>query len=155
LKAGVELPAWRNVRTFGAPDPRLSLRVRPSAYALLADADGRIALARAPDGVYLPGGGIEAGETPKQAVAREALEECGYRLRVGRCVQRAVQYALADTGQACLQKRCRFYEAAIEGEDMGQVHPGHETLWVAPADVHRYLSHESQVWVVRAWCGPG
>jgi 8-oxo-dGTP diphosphatase len=32
----------------------------------------------------LPGGGVEAGEKPEEAAGREALEETGLRVQVGR-----------------------------------------------------------------------
>lgn len=32
--------------------------------------------------LFMPGGGLEAGETPAQAVLRETLEETGYRIRL-------------------------------------------------------------------------
>lgn len=63
------------------------LRLRHTARALLLDADNRLLLARhdltsrhigeviwAP-----PGGGLEVGETPVEAVVRELIEEVGYR----------------------------------------------------------------------------
>ncbi|MGW0805874.1 NUDIX hydrolase [Nonomuraea sp. NPDC002799] len=61
---------------------------RPTARVILAAPDDRILLFRVvPPGPFpqepawhLPGGGIEAGETPAQAAAREALEETGHVL---------------------------------------------------------------------------
>ena len=65
---------------------------RPSAYAIVRNESGCFALMRTPRGFYLPGGGIEASETPEQAIKREAMEEAdrgvtsagreGYRDRV-------------------------------------------------------------------------
>jgi len=81
---------WRAVPHFGTrPAGRRSV-VRPSAYAFLQDRAGRLAVVRAIDGVFLPGGGLEDGETPEAAVGREALEECGLVVRVGACVSRLV-----------------------------------------------------------------
>lgn len=63
-----------------APSER---RTRLGAYALIRDADGRILLCRlAPDdpgaGYWtLPGGGVEWGEDPADAVLRELDEETG------------------------------------------------------------------------------
>jgi 8-oxo-dGTP pyrophosphatase MutT (NUDIX family) len=61
------------------------LRIRRGARAIVLDPDDRILLVRFafPDRTVwaTPGGGVEAGETHEQAIARELLEEAG--LRVG------------------------------------------------------------------------
>jgi 8-oxo-dGTP pyrophosphatase MutT (NUDIX family) len=49
------------------------------AYAVILDDQGRVLTVRAENGrCYLPGGRIEPGETPRQALAREIAEECGW-----------------------------------------------------------------------------
>jgi 8-oxo-dGTP diphosphatase len=139
---------WHHVRVFGTPHPTLPLVPRPSAYAFLFDPVGRIALVRAPDGVYLPGGGIEPGETPGEAVVRESLEECGLLVSVGPLACRAIQFARNEAGDACHEKRCWFYEATILRAQPERLLPGHETLWVPPADAQLRLAHASQVWAI-------
>ena len=58
-------------------------RTRIAAYGLCHDADRRVLLCRiveriAPGGVWtLPGGGLEFGESPTDAVLRELTEETG------------------------------------------------------------------------------
>lgn len=52
---------------------------RISVKAIIKDADGRVLLGRETDGAWeLPGGGLEHGENPKEALAREILEETGF-----------------------------------------------------------------------------
>ncbi len=57
------------------------LRIRPAARALIVDPDDRVLLVRFefPAGTRwaLPGGGIEPGETPEEAIRRELVEEVG------------------------------------------------------------------------------
>lgn len=49
---------------------------RPSAYGVVIK-DGKVLLLRQFNGHDLPGGGVEIGETPEEAVLREIKEESG------------------------------------------------------------------------------
>ena len=142
---------WKTVREFGTRPETKGRIVRPSAYAFILNGAGQVAVVRSSDGTFLPGGGIEGGETPEAAVMREALEECGLRIRVGDCVNRAVQIVDSESYETYVEKRCYFFDAEIERELPGQAEPGHETLWVEPESVDRFLSHESQAWAVHDW----
>jgi TDG/mug DNA glycosylase family protein len=67
------------------------LPLREAVRALVLDPDDRVLLVRFdwPDKTVwaLPGGGVDAGEPPEQALARELAEECGLRgFELGPCV---------------------------------------------------------------------
>ena len=60
--------------------------LRVAAYAVVTDDEGKILLARWTEGRRvawtMPGGGLEAGEDPEDAVRREVREETGYSVHV-------------------------------------------------------------------------
>jgi len=72
--------------------------LRVAAYAVVTDDDGKVLLARWTEGRRvawtMPGGGLEAGEDPEDAVRREVREETGYTVHsrvipAGRRVKKA------------------------------------------------------------------
>lgn len=59
--------------------PLNQLEWRPSAYAVVIK-DKKVLLSKQFDGYDLPGGGIELGEMPEEAVIRETEEETGIQV---------------------------------------------------------------------------
>lgn len=68
---------------IGAVTDATGLRIREAARALVVDPDNRVLLVRfdfpARTVWATPGGGIDIGETPEDALRRELLEEVGLR----------------------------------------------------------------------------
>ena len=72
-----------------SPVPTAPERQRLAAYGVVRDRRGRLLLARASSSLtlrgrwFLPGGGVQHGEEPKEAVRREIEEESGLAVAVG------------------------------------------------------------------------
>lgn len=72
-------PAFFEQANFNAAPP-IS---QSGAYAVILDEQGRVLTVRGETGrCYLPGGRLEPGETPRQALVRELAEECGWSAAV-------------------------------------------------------------------------
>jgi 8-oxo-dGTP diphosphatase len=126
---------------------------RPSAYAVVRNASGCFALIRTPRGFYLPGGGIEASETPEQAIKREAMEEAGLIVESRAVVGKAIEIVYSPEENACFEKRCVFIEA--DAVDQIETHESdHELIWVDFDHAISMLSHESHRWAIRGYTQP-
>jgi len=140
---------WSQVVVFG--ERTEASTIRPSAYALLEDTQGRVAVVRSADGTFLPGGGIEAGETPEEAIRREGLEECGFIIQPGKWLVRAVQFSYSNSEKAYFEKRSIFVEGTILGTDSSRLEANHELIWIEPEAASEFLSHPSHCWAVEQW----
>jgi 8-oxo-dGTP diphosphatase len=148
-----ELPfnSWSSVPTFGAEAALHPRIVRPSAYGLIRNEAGLLALARTPEGVFLPGGGIEGGESPAEAVVREAMEECGLVVRPGAWTRRAVDFVTSAKERTHFEKRCTFVAAELEAIGPSEGEPDHELQWAEPAVAQELVSHPSHRWAIATW----
>lgn len=106
------------------------------AAAILRREDKILICRRAPGGNCgelweFPGGKLEAGETPEQALVRECEEELGVTVSVDELYD-GFPYSYPDR-----EIQFYFYLATIvKGEIRGLVHTGLE--WVRPEDLKRY-----------------
>ena len=137
------------------PTPARLHRDRPAAFGL-ALRDGRLALVKVtypdkPPFLDLPGGAIDPGERPEEALIREFGEETGLVVQAGALIALASQYFLTKGGEA-VNNRCRFFEAEIVGADpMLKVEQDHELVWIEPVEALASLRHEAHAWAVAAW----
>jgi 8-oxo-dGTP diphosphatase len=106
---------------------------------VLLDAEGRMLLARRPEGRSLaglwefPGGKIEAGEEPEDAVVRELREELG--IDVAKHDLSPLTFAshtYADFHLLMPVYLCRRWQGEITA------HEGQELLWVKPDTLDLY-----------------
>ncbi|HEX4964695.1 MAG TPA: NUDIX domain-containing protein [Thermoanaerobaculia bacterium] len=132
---------------FGELLPGTDYVLRPGGYAIVAGAEGMIAVASTRRGFFLPGGGQEEGESPEEAAVREVHEECGLRIRIVQCLGVADQLALADNETCYYRKRCTFFTAELLHQD-GPGEPDHHLVWLVPEAAQAHLAHESQRWAV-------
>ena len=140
-----------DVPVFGAPPALAPSAVRPSAYGLIADDRGRLAIVRTPEGNFLPGGGMDPGETVEETVARETLEECGLIVKVGGWSIRAIQHVYSESEQTHFEKRSTFVEATIRTTMAAGTEPDHDLTWRSAAQAARELTLPADGWAVDRW----
>jgi protein-S-isoprenylcysteine O-methyltransferase Ste14/ADP-ribose pyrophosphatase YjhB (NUDIX family) len=138
---------YERIPEFGTRVPGRDYVSRPSAYVIVRDRDGRIAVVRTPVGVFLPGGGQHPLETPEETVVREAREECGLRIEVAGRIGVADQYAHSAPEATSFAKRSTFLRGTPIGSLPGS-EPGHELHWLPESEADRLLSHESHRWAI-------
>jgi 8-oxo-dGTP diphosphatase len=130
---------------FGVADRRARYTEREAAYAVILNADRRAAVVHGRRGLFLPGGGIEADESPEEALQRESLEECGRPLQIIGTIGQAIQYCHGERGP--FRARHRFFEARFQGpaSKAGE----YPSSWVHIDEACRWFRYESHVWAVR------
>jgi 8-oxo-dGTP diphosphatase len=133
---------------FGELRPGADYVPRPGGYAVIVGAGGRVAVVSTPGGLALPGGGQDSGESPEDAAVREALEECGLRIALGRRIGVADELVFAADEGTHYRKRGTFFLAGVVGRS-GAGEADHELVWLSFADAAARLGHGSQRWAVR------
>jgi 8-oxo-dGTP diphosphatase len=103
--------AAKPVPIFGARLSGVTYRHRPSAYAVIRNDVGQIALARSPLDCLLPGGGMDPGETAEETIQREGREECGFILRPIELLGKATEFCYSAGENEYFEKDSTFFSA--------------------------------------------
>src|SRR5215813_15299910 len=105
---------------FGTQVDGHTYHARRAVYAVIRDRKGRVAAVRYRRHLFLPGGGIEGGETPEQALVREVEEECAQRLHIAGKIGEALQYFYASSDDKYFAMHALFYRGVFLGQMPGQ-----------------------------------
>lgn len=118
------------------PDPDQTYMHRPGAYGIILSGEMALLTLSYEDepSPQLPGGGIDPGESPLQALHREVMEETGWRIAVERrlgCYQR---FAFMPEYDQWAQKVCSIYLCRPVLKISDATEPYHTELWT-PLDL--------------------
>ena len=136
---------------------------RPGAYGVtfetargssgVLDGAARLLVVRGRRGWFLPGGGLERGESPEEGLRREFAEEVGLPLEVGELIGEAGQF-VSTASEGVILKEERFYRVVLPGDAAASIVDGHrggegdEVAWLERR-ASPGLHEEVQRWAVR------
>ena len=120
---------------FGTtPDPNRRYTRRPGAYAILPHKGGLLATYQGGRNqeYQLPGGGIDPGESPLQALHREVFEETGWRITQPRVFFRFKVFSFMPDYDLWAEKICTIYVAHPVYQKSAPSEPDHHPM-ILPA----------------------
>ncbi|MFN4099968.1 MAG: NUDIX hydrolase [Pararhodobacter sp.] len=117
---------------------------RPGAYAVLWR-DGQVLLTHQSEPraeFQLPGGGIDPGESPVQALHREVFEETGWRIAAPRRLGAFRRFTYMPEYDLWAEKLCLIYVAMPVRRLDAPSEAGHTAHWMAPAEALGLLGND-------------
>lgn len=105
---------------------------RPGVYAVIAEGDALLAthqIEPVPE-FQLPGGGMDAGESPLSALHREVFEETGWRIRPVRRLGAYRRFTYMPEYDLWAEKVCQIWLAHPVRAYGPPSEPGHSAIWM-------------------------
>lgn len=132
------------IRRFGeSPRPGVAYRLRPGAYAILPHR-GRLLVTHQAEPLpemQLPGGGIDPGESPVQALYREVFEETGWLIARPRRLGAFRRFTYMPEYGFWAEKLCIIYRAHPVRRLGPPSEPGHRAVWITPDQAAQELGN--------------
>ncbi|MBU2960647.1 NUDIX hydrolase [Citreicella sp. C3M06] len=123
------------IRRYGdAPEPARRYTLRPGAYAILPR-DGALLVTHQSEPwpeFQLPGGGIDPGESPVQALHREVYEETGWHIARAQRLGAFRRFTYMPEYDLWAEKLCIIYAALPVRPHGAPLELGHSVRWMAP-----------------------
>ncbi|MDC7221835.1 MAG: NUDIX domain-containing protein [Spirochaetales bacterium] len=134
---------------FGSIDKEADYRQRVGVYGLICDEAGRVALMKTFRGYFLPGGGIDEGESHEDCLKRELIEEAGWDVSMGDYIGLSHFFGITPSKKLPMQLSGHYYRAERTGKSVAPVEEDHEVEWFKPEEAAQLLRLDHQAWAVR------
>jgi len=130
-------------RIGGVPFKDRNYKVRAGAYAILPLKTRFLMVAQIGEEVevMLPGGGIDPGESPLQALYREVREEIGWSIARPRRLGAFRRFVFMPEYDLWAEKLCHVYVAHPVRKIMDPIEPDHHTLVLSGYEAARALGN--------------
>ena len=131
------------MKRFGTiPDPKHHYTPRPGVYAILPYANGILTTFQG--GIHneyqLPGGGVDPGEQPLQALYREVFEETGWHITKPRMFYRFKRFVFMPDYNLWAEKICTIYSAKPVGRYSTPPEQEHHPVILRASKAINYLA---------------
>ncbi len=133
---------------FGERLPELDYEPRPSVYGVALRKSDQVLVVAAPLKLILPGGGIEPGESEKQALYREVREEAGWTCRTLRHLGHANEWVVSARKNRAYHKQGSFYLIELLEPLDGPLEADHEAYWMDHKTARMNLQRGFYRWAV-------
>ncbi|MGB3246678.1 MAG: NUDIX domain-containing protein [Sulfitobacter sp.] len=133
------------IRRVGeVPSRNQHYRLRAGAYAILPLKNRFLMVAQVSDTVevMLPGGGIDPGESPLQALNREVIEETGWRIARPRRLGAFRRFVFMPEYDLWAEKLCHVYVAHPVRQVTNPIEPDHHTLVLSRTEAKTALGND-------------
>ena len=138
---------YENEIIFGEKVDGITYVVREGVYGVVFNEVGKVAVIKNTFGYFLPGGGIEKGESLKDCLIREFKEETGYSIIAGKFIGKASKYYFSEAFNHYRHPVGYFYNVNLGRSVTELIEENHELLWVHPLECAKLL-YDHQYWAV-------
>ena len=138
---------------FGEILEGINYKERQSVYGIIKNIKNEVALIKSPGGNFLPGGGIEKGESHENCARREFLEETGHGVELDEYLGCGILYGLAPKQNKYLKIIGYFYLAELGEFIAAKTEEKNEMFWVDISMAVETLKLQNQKWAMREYIG--
>ena len=137
-------------RLFGTKE-NVQYYDREGAY-LIPVKGNLVGVVRLPRGYFLLGGGVESGESHKECIERECMEEAGYRVSVGDKVCSAEKYCYYES-TGFFHPIQNYYFGTLLSKEAEPIETDHEFMWIEYSEIKGKMFSEMQDWALEMALG--